>query len=255
LIGKEKTFDGFYQNTRQEFKDSFLGNYHVGDLVTYDNLSLIEAKTQPKSRYTSGSIIKEMEDKGIGRPSTYSTTIENLTKNGYIALTNGSIHPTSLGKFANLYLSQNFKRIISSDYTKEMERCLDLISGDDIEGITIPIHESFQNRLSVLNEFYTNLKYDLKHAEPPKCRKCQGELTITKHGRIVEKIECHKCNHTFEFVKPITDLCPLCDSLLVRRSGKNGQFVGCSRYPKCNYTVSTVKKKTFKRTSKKAALN
>lgn len=163
------------------------------DLVSIDSL---EKQTQPPSRYTEAGLIKELEKRGIGRPSTYATITKTIEDRGYVMKENKSLKPTDTGDVVSTFLERNFPSYISDSFTAEMEDKL-----DDIAGGTRKYEET-------LREFYVPFHKDVKSKE--KIEK------ITNLGKADPKFKC-----------------PVCGSPMEIKLGKNGKFLSCSRYPDC----------------------
>lgn len=208
-----------------------------------DNLSLNEKyKTQhftkPPARFTESSLIKELESKGIGRPSTYSLIVSTIQDRKYVTQTERKLIPTELGKTVNNILVKNFPNIINEDFTAEMESELDQIAQGENQYVT------------VLNDFYKPFSIALKSVEDKMekiyCDVCGHEMVI-KVGRFGKFLACSNypdCKN----IKSLKELaaanqepeytgetCEKCGARTVYREGKFGRFIGCERYPECDY--------------------
>lgn len=223
--------------------------FNKDQMYQIDSLDIEEHKTKPPYRYSEGSLIKDMEELGIGRPSTYASTIESLKKSAYILIEKNYISPTLNGVNATKKLDEFFSDIVNVEYTANMEKGLDLIA------------EGEKTRLDTLNDFYdpfeSKMEYAYKHMTGADamyleeiCPKCGGRL-VKKQGKFGEFVCCEFKPETCDYVKPkeikISEnakVCPKChEGKLVVRKGKYGNFLGCSRYPECDYM------ETFKKTS------
>lgn len=197
--------------------------------------------TQPPPRYTEGSLVKELEAKGIGRPSTYAPIIATLQGREYVIKEKGKFIPTEIGIYVTDYLIKNFPDLMEFKFTARLEDELDLIN------------EGKQDWLTSLKSYYTLLDKDLREAEktdgikvsgiPLKdvCPECGRQLVI-KEGRFGRFRACSgypECKYresmTKKAAKPIEEICPQCGSTLVIRQGKYGTFIACSNYPRCKY--------------------
>ena len=216
-------------------------------------LNKVEEKqhfTQPPPRYTEASLVKELEKKGIGRPSTYAATLSTIQKRKYVIKDKRKFAPTELGKTVNKMLSQNLPDIINVSFTALMEEDLDKIA------------EGKMKRDTVLNEFYEKFKKDLvafsgkdisKKAMQIKlkCPKCKSPLML-RFGKTGEFIGCSKfpeCDFTSNFTKDekgnitlikeeketIDIKCPQCGKNLIKKMGRFGPFLACPGYPECKY--------------------
>jgi DNA topoisomerase-1 len=212
-------------------------------------------KTKPPLKYSEGSLIKDMEELGIGRPSTYASTIESLKKSAYIVIEKNYISPTINGINATNKLDEFFSDIVNVEYTANMEKGLDLIAEGD------------KTRLDTLNEFYQPFEDKLDYAyknmsgssaiyTDETCPKCGGRL-VRKQGKFGEFTCCEFRPVSCDYIKPkevkISENakeCPKChEGKLVVRKGKYGNFLGCSRYPECDY-MEAFKKKSYTKKSK-----
>ena len=197
--------------------------------------------TQPPPRYTEGTLVKELEAKGIGRPSTYAPIITTLQGRTYVYKDQGKFIPTDLGMFVTDFLVQNFSDLMEVKFTARMEEELDMIE------------EGRRPRLESLRSYYARLDRDLKEGmkvESVKatgipleesCPKCGKPLVIKsgKFGRFKACTGYPACDFKDAMVKKeiiaLEEKCPTCGAHLVKRWGRFGQFIACSDYPKCKY--------------------
>ena len=196
MKGVRLLFDGFlkvYEESKN--KDVLLPKFHQGDTITMDAIVSIEKQTQPKPRYNEASMIKKLDELGIGRPSTYASIIKTLIERGYVTKEK-NLQPTDQGILTSDELDKFFKDIINIDYTAEMESNLDKVS------------EGNYDKLSILKTFYEmfipmieNAKVNMKKIQPVM----------------------------------LDETCPRCGSQLVIRKSKYGEFIACSGFPKCRY--------------------
>ena len=241
--GSTIKFDGFmklYQyNTEEDNEDVSLPELKENDVL---NNVAIEGKqhfTQPPARYTEASFVKLLEEKGIGRPSTYVPTISVLLSRDYINREKKNLFPTELGFIVNNILSEYFKEIVDVDFTADMERNLDYIE------------EGQEEWKKVVKEFFTPLKIALEKAEKEiskvviedevsdvPCDKC-GSMMVIKRGRYGKFLACPnypECKNAKPIVEELDVPCPKCGGKIqVKRSKKGKKFFGCSNYPDCNF--------------------
>jgi DNA topoisomerase-1 len=260
IIGHTVIFDGYLKIYGQYSKDDEddsnieLPTFTIGEKINAKDLRLDTKQTTPPARYTEASLVKKMEETGIGRPSTFASTIETLKDRKYMELTNRSITVTELGMKVNNLLAKYFKDIINIEYTAQMEKDLDEIA------------DGKKTYLDEVKTFYTTFnplvlqaareanKDKPKPVETDKiCPKCGAKLVIRK-GKYGDFLACSrfpKCRYTEKIAPTIaiakkpapikTDVkCPLCaDGYMVARKNKKGEtFYGCSNYPKCKKTMS-----------------
>lgn len=254
--GSTLMFDGFLKVYSPEEEEEETAVTIPNDIAKGNRLGLLSPTskqhfTQPPPRYTEGSLVKEMEKCGIGRPSTYNATLSTLQKRAYIEKDKKRFVPTELGRAVNDLLCKHFPDIINITFTARMEEDLDKIA------------EGNANRDKVLTDFYTKFKEDLasfgesSQGKTPiptdlHCPDCQSDLVI-RFGKAGEFIGCSAfptCKFTSNFTRtpegkiefaatqaPVeTGLkCPKCKKDLISRVGKFGPFMSCSGYPECKY--------------------
>ncbi len=200
-VGKTVEFAGFtavYKSYSEKEEDtSKIPPLTEGEVLDFKNLITEQKFTKPPARYTEASLVKEMEEKGIGRPATYAMTITTLDTRGYTAHEAKSIYPTELGKTVDEYLANNFKQVINVKFTADMETRLDEIAeqGKDWQGVASSFWSSFSGLLTKAGANYEKIKVAAEKTD----------------------IVCNKCG-----------------APMVIREGKYGKFLGCSAYPKCN---------------------
>ncbi|MFD1674714.1 type I DNA topoisomerase [Alicyclobacillus fodiniaquatilis] len=197
--------------------------------------------TQPPPRYTESSLVKAMEELGIGRPSTYATTIDTILKRGYVLLEQKRFLPTELGEIVVELLVENFKQLIDVAFTANLEDELD------------SVEDGKANWVQLLEGFYDQFEQDLEHAETSlahielkdeesdvPCDKC-GRMMVYKNGRYGKFLACPgfpECRNTKPITKEAGVDCPRCGKPLLERRGKRRKvFYGCSGYPDCDYVL------------------
>jgi DNA topoisomerase-1 len=245
--GSRTLFDGWLKADPQARSD----DTELPQVSTEDILSLLGIKsekkqTQPPPRYSEAGLVKELEKRGIGRPSTYASIIKTIQDRGYAVKENKSLRPTDIGEVVSAFLEKNFTKYISDTFTAEMEDELDEIAQGKREYIT------------TLKDFYEPFHRDVEaKADIPKltdlgpapeefhCPKCKSEMVI-KLGRAGKFMSCSRfpdCDgmrtaegESLEEPKDTGEACPECkEGKLVEREGKYGRFVACNQYPKCKY--------------------
>ncbi len=239
--GSKLKFDGdlaVYNNTSEDEKNQLLPPLEKGEELKLIDLKGEQHFTQPPSRYTEASLVKDLEEKNIGRPSTYAPIVGTLAERKYVTREKKMLVPTELGLLVTELMETYFKDIVDVGFTAEMEDRL-----DDVEVKNIDWH-------SVISDFYTGFEKDLKVAdesiekmviedEPTgeNCPNC-GRPLVIKHGRFGEFIACSgypECRTTMTIQKKLDVKCPKCGSdIVVRKSRKGKIFYGCSGYPDCN---------------------
>jgi DNA topoisomerase-1 len=245
--GSIRRFDGFERVWEREASDdSGIPDLEAGDPLTMLDLASEQHFTQPPPRYSEASLIKELEERGIGRPSTYAPTIDTIEKRGYVKLIERRLHPTPLGKAVNSFLVSNFGKLLEYDFTANMETDLDRIE----KGTAwVPFMQRFNRQLDQWLD-------SARGADPVRptaertgetCPKCgEGEL-VKREGRYGEFVGCSRYPQC-DYIKDREErqppeetgkACPTCGRPLVVRQSRRGPFVGCSGYPDCRYIEKT----------------
>ena len=223
-----------------------------GEVLNVVSLTPEQKFTQPPPRFSEASLVRELEENGIGRPSTYAAILSTIQEREYVLLEKGKFIPTDLGILVTDLLVKNFPRILDVAFTAAMETELDQIE----EGKT--------KRLDTLNNFYkpfmeelrkakANMR-DVKREEIPTdllCEKCGKPMVIKwgKNGRFLACTNYPACKNTKNFIQDekgtiqpeekTTDIpCPLCGKPMLSRQGRFGKFLGCSGYPECKHTIN-----------------
>ena len=204
------------------------------------NLELKQHFTQPPPRYTEATLIKTLEEKGIGRPSTYAPTVDTILKRNYVQLVEKRFIPTDLGQIVVDLLKQKFSEIIDYDFTAEMEEKLDRIAEGNLDWVTV-LSDFYQP----FNQELQKAASDLERVEIPveesdvQCEKC-GRTMVYKYGRFGKFLACPgypECKNTKPIRKTMGVKCPKCvdGDVLERKSKKGRLFYGCNQYPKCDF--------------------
>lgn len=247
--GQVIKFPGFlriYSPEEEEDEKVVLPEAEEGEELKLIEIIPKQNFTQPPPRYTEGTLVKELEQRGIGRPSTYATILSTLQERVYVIKDKGKFIPTELGMFVVDTLIKYFPTLMDYNFTAKMEKELDDISEGEKEWVSVP------------RDFYSILDRNLKEAEkemekvkgiPTKerCPKC-GSPIVMKKGKFGMFYACSSypsCDYTANIEKKgntLKENCPLCGSPLVKKKGKYGTFIACSSYPKCNYIKKNEKK-------------
>lgn len=241
--GSSLLFPGYlkiYPAAEKE-EETVLPPMEEGQTVTLTEFLPRQHFTQPPPRYNDASLIKILEEKGIGRPSTYVPIIETLISRGYLLRENKAFTPTELGFIVDDLMKRHFPEVIDLDFTARLEERLDEIEEGKLE------------RSDVLNTFYRSFEQQLQAAEQEmekvelkaevsdeRCPQC-GENLVYKHGRFGQFLACPgypECKFTKNIVKETGVRCPLDGGMLVERRSKKGRiFYGCNNYPQCRFTL------------------
>jgi DNA topoisomerase-1 len=241
-------FPGFiavYSESRDEDERSesliSLPKLRAGDRLLYLGTSSEQCFTQPPPRYTEATLIKTLEQKGIGRPSTYAPILSTIQERDYVNKAEGKFRPTELGLTVTKILTAHFPEIVDPGFTAQMEEQLDEIAQGKHEWIAA-LQQFYPPFQDMLDKAWTNLeKVNMTQASEETCPKC-GRSMVIKVGRFGKFIACSgypDCKTTMPYLVKIGISCPQCGGELVRRiSKKKRVFYGCSKFPKCQFTVN-----------------
>jgi len=241
-------FSGFmvvYSESRDEDErgESFvsLPKLRIGDKLIYLGIFPEQCFTQPPPRYTEATLIKALEQKGIGRPSTYAPILSTIQERDYVNKANGRFHPTELGITVNKILAEHFPKIVDPGFTAKMEEQLDGIARGKYEWITA-LQEFYPPFQDMLDNAWINLeKVSLTQMSEEACPNC-GRPMVVKVGRFGKFLACSgypDCKTTMPYAVKTGVSCPQCGSELVKKvSKKKKVFYGCSNFPKCKFAVN-----------------
>jgi DNA topoisomerase-1 len=247
LNGSRILFDGWTKaDTAAQSEDILLPELKAGDTLDLVSIDSEQKETEPPGRYSEAGLIKELEKRGIGRPSTYASIIKTIEQRGYVEKIQKALHPTDTGEEVSTFLENNFNDYISDSFTAEMEDELDDIATGKrtykktLTDFYAPFLKDVRSKDKI--EKVTNLG---KAPAEFKCPVCGSDMII-KLGKSGKFMSCEKfpdCTGArtiegkeLEGPKDTGELCPKCGKAnLVTREGKYGMFTACSRFPKCKY--------------------
>jgi DNA topoisomerase-1 len=251
--GSKVIFDGFttvYATDKSDEERIYLPDMTVGEKVDLNKIHSSQHFTSPPPRYTEASLIKTLEAKGIGRPSTYANTVSTIQDRGYVHKEKGSLAVMPLGKTVNRLLTEFFPKVIDVDFTAKLEEGLDRIEDEQTDWVVSlkEFYSVLQEELGSAKKKMTNLKKEEKETSIP-CDKC-GANMILRWGKNGEYLVCSgrpACKNkknvkvdkegNIEIVKEESKgTCPQCQGDLVEKSGRFGKFIACANYPDCKYT-------------------
>ena len=245
FYGEHKVFAGFtalYEEGTDEMTDSVemtLPMLKEGQQVDISEIHTDQHFTQPPSRFTEASLVRTLEENGIGRPSTYAPTITTIIGRGYVSREKKRLFPTELGIMVTEMMENYFTRIVDTEFTAKMEERLD------------EVEEGTLDWKQILREFYPDFEATLSVAEKEiervevkddvsdvACDKC-GAMMVYKMGKYGRFLACPnfpQCRNTMPILKYIDAACPVCGKrLLEKTSKKNRRFYGCEGYPECDF--------------------
>ena len=245
FYGEHKTFPGFtvlYEESSDEESvppESSIPPLQEGQKITILSQDAAQHFTQPPSRFTEASLVKTLEENGIGRPSTYAPTISTIISRGYVSREKKRLYPTSLGEMVTNMMEQYFNDIVDPDFTAHMEEDLDLVE------------EGSKNWKEVLRNFYPRFEQTLRTAEneiekyqiqdevsDEVCDLCGAQMVykMGKYGRFLACPNFPSCRNTKPILVYLDATCPKCGKRLMEKISKKGRkFYGCENYPECDF--------------------
>lgn len=245
--GSKVKFKGFMRvyvegrDDGKEEKENILPELEIGEMVQSVDIEPKQHFTQPPARFSEATLIRTLEENGVGRPSTYAPTLETIQRRYYVKLVQKRFEPTELGEIVNTLIEDFFPQIVDVHFTAEMEDNLD------------KVEEGKEDWIKVVDHFYRPFEKELETAEEKiekiqikdepagfDCELC-GHPMVIKLGRYGKFYACSNfpdCRNTKPIVKEIGVECPICHKgqVVERKSKKNRIFYGCDRYPECEFT-------------------
>ncbi len=264
VTGSSVRFQGFlalYQSVdeaiKQEKEKVQLPELKKGQSLTLEKLNPNQHFTKPPPRFSEASLVKELEENGIGRPSTYAAILSTIRNKGYVDLIKGYFRPSELGFIVNDLIVDSFPETFDISFTARMEEDLDRIEAAQIEfeEVLDRFYQQFKKRLEAATDGMCSMKAVGLPINLP-CPQCSAGKLHIKMGRNGHFLACDAypdCNYTRNYdrdekgkitpIEPIADektdkICPKCDSEMVAKQGRFGRFLACSGYPDCKYTES-----------------
>lgn len=246
--GSSIKFPGFMlvytegKDEKEEEKDIILPEINEGEILKLKKLEPKQHFTEPPARYTEATLVKALEEKGIGRPSTYAPIISTILARGYVVKEKKYLKTTELGEAVTKLLTDYFKDIINVEFTANMEKELDNIADGEEKWIDVikKFYGSFEKALEVAEEKIGKIEIP-DEVSDEVCEYC-GRNLVYKMGKYGKFLACPgfpECRNTKAIVESTGIKCPKCNSgqLIVRKTKKGRKFYGCSNYPKCDFTT------------------
>ena len=252
---KNPGFISVYQEDKDDEKKEEEANISLPNLNVDEIVDLLEILTnqhftEPPPRYTEASLVKALEEHGIGRPSTYASIISTLKNREYVSIDKKRFYPTDVGTIVSNFLKEYFTQYVSYDFTADLENKLDNIANASQEWV--PVMQDFWGAFTqAIKEIDSSVSRSdvTQQLIEEKCPECNAQLStrLGKRGTFIGCSAYPECNYTRsndnkeearEDLPKIEYNCPECDSELLHRTGRYGSFIGCSNYPKCKYIES-----------------
>ena len=240
-------FDGFLKAYPIKISEAIMPRLEKNEILKLINLAAIQHFTKPPAHFSEATLVKTLEEYGIGRPSTYAPILSTIQERNYVKKENRYLYPTEMGIIVNNLLVKHFPEIVNIEFTARMEEDLDKISQGKQQWIPVikNFYEPFNENL--LEKYEEIDKKEITEEKTDKtCEKC-GRPMVIKIGRFGKFLACSgfpECKNTLPLQKEeqLTDkICPKCGGEMKIRTGRYGKFLGCSNYPKCDY-IEKIKK-------------
>jgi DNA topoisomerase-1 len=240
-------FDGFLKAYPIKISEIIMPPLQKNEILKLLNLAAIQHFTKPPAPFSEATLVKTLEEYGIGRPSTYAPILSTIQERNYVKKENRYLYPTEMGIIVNNLLVKHFPEIVNIEFTARMEEDLDKISQGKQQWIPViknfyqPFNENLQKKYEEID------KKELTEEKTDKiCEKC-GKPMIIKIGRFGKFLACSgfpQCKNTLPLQKEeqlTNKICAKCGAEMKIRTGRYGKFLGCSNYPKCDY-IEKIKK-------------
>jgi DNA topoisomerase-1 len=246
----DKGFIEVFPHTKISLGENIDPGYQQGDTLEPKKLEGFQRFTKPPVHYSEALLIKELESKGIGRPSTYASITSTILTRKYVRIKAKRFYPTELGLTVNNFLVSNFEDFFNVEFTAKMENGLDDVEYGKVIWYDLlrDYYDSLKNLISKVN--FKKAKESITEKTDIKCEKCGGDMVI-KWGRNGQFLACSnfpQCKNIKSFEKDeegkvkviesekIEEKCPQCGSDLIVKNGRFGKFIACSNYPRCKFT-------------------
>lgn len=248
--GSRISFKGFlvlYEEGRDDDdsdddkKDTLLPDLSEGEKVKPLEIKPTQHFTQPPPRYTEATLVKTLEEKGIGRPSTYAPIISTIMSRGYVEKEKKYLYPTELGKIVNSLMEEHFKDIVDINFTARMETQLDLVEEGQLEwkNLLDEFYGEFSKTLKAAEERISRVELPVEESDEI-CEKC-GRRMVIKMGKFGKFLACPgfpECRNAKPIVEEAGVLCPKCGGkVLIKKTKKGKSYLGCENYPKCDFST------------------
>lgn len=264
--GSTVTFPGFMhvylegvddkeKHNEEEEDEKLLPPLEEGEMIDLLAMNSTQHFTEPPPRFSEASLVKTLEEYGIGRPSTYASIISTLIHRQYVLMENRRFLPTDVGVIVNKFLTKYFTQYVDYDFTAKLEDSLDEVALGEKQWVPL-LGEFWHPFIKLVQHTQENVqrKDVTQEALDEKCPKCEQPLSIRlgKRGRFIGCTGYPECDYTRSLEEDASDVkeepqvvegreCPKCGGALVHRRGKFGKFIGCSQYPTCKYLESLEK--------------
>ena len=243
----EGSDDSNTESNRNDETDVILPVLEIGERLDLRKLTHKQHYTQPPPRYTEATLVKALEEKGIGRPSTYAAIISTIQGREYVVKEKGRFQPTDIGKLVNQLLIKGFPEILDTQFTAKMEDQLDEIAEgkSDWVGVLSAFYEPFTHALEAAPDVMYEARKEMEEESDEVCEKCNGKMIIKwgRYGRFLGCSNYPECSNIKRLTEenapppeeePTDETCDKCGSpMVIKTSRAGGKFLACTGYPKC----------------------
>ena len=243
----EGSDDSNTESNRNDETDVILPVLEIGERLDLRKLTHKQHYTQPPPRYTEATLVKALEEKGIGRPSTYAAIISTIQGREYVVKEKGRFQPTDIGKLVNQLLIKGFPEILDTQFTAKMEDQLDEIAEgkSDWVGVLSAFYEPFAHALEAAPDIMYEARKEMEEESDEVCEKCNGKMIIKwgRYGRFLGCSNYPECSNIKRLTEedapppeeePTDETCDKCGSpMVIKTSRAGGKFLACTGYPKC----------------------
>lgn len=247
ITGSVVVFDGYLKvyGDYEDRDDKILPPFdtYKSNVLVSNSIEKEQHFTKPKPRYTEAKLIKEMEELGIGRPSTYAKTMENIVDRGYVKIVDKKFEPTEIGIEITDKLQEYFSNLINVKYTAKMENDLDKVAEGNLIWYNL-LDKFYKEFEPMLNNAFEHMEKKQAEETGELCPECNSPLVIRsgKYGKFTACSNYPKCKYIKKEEKKVVEICKCkeCDGTIIEKRTKRGKiFYGCSNYPKCKYASWT----------------
>ena len=235
------------ESNRDDGTDAILPVLEIGEQLDLRKLTPKQHYTQPPPRYTEATLVKTLEEKGIGRPSTYASIISTIQDREYVVQEKRRFHPTDMGKFVNQLLIKGFPDILDTQFTAKLESQLDDVAEgkSDWVGVLSAFYEPFNHALEAAPDVMYEARKEMEEESDEVCEKCNSKMIIKwgKYGRFLGCSNYPECRNIKSLTEdeappaeeePTDEVCDKCSSpMVIKTSRAGGKFLACTGYPKC----------------------
>jgi len=239
--GETITFDGWYKISEKDTEENILPKIEVDQVLELEEIRTEQKFTQASARYNDASLIKTLEEMGIGRPSTYAPTLSTIQDRQYVEKVEKRFQPTAIGIAVNDFLMTNFANILDYEFTAKMEDSLDEIANgnEKWQPVIKDFYEPFAKKLESVTETAERVKIETEMTGD-KCPTCQEGDVVVRTGKFGKFLSCSRypdCIYKANYQNKTGQKCPTCGNgdVIIRKSRTGRTFYGCSNYPDCKF--------------------